>query len=59
MLTSSSIDEDEEGETAGCRDRIHQSKIYTVPKTAAYLETVDSEVYAAGTSICCRASQRA
>ena len=56
MWTSSSIDEDEEGETAGCRDRIHQSQIYTVPKTAAYLETVDSEVYAAGTSIYCRAS---
>ena len=35
--------EDEEGETAGCRYRIQQSKGYTVPKTTAQLETVESE----------------
>ena len=30
-------------ESGGCRDRVQQTKGYTVPKTAAQLETVDSE----------------
>ena len=35
--------EGEGEESGGCRDRVQQTKGYTVPKTAAQLETVDSE----------------
>ena len=35
--------EDEGEESGGCRDRVQQTQGYTVPKTAAQLETVDSE----------------
>ena len=35
--------EGEVEESGGCRDRVQQTKGYTVPKTAAQLETVDSE----------------
>ena len=35
--------EDEGEESCGCHDRVQQTKGYTVLKTAAQLETVDSE----------------
>ena len=35
--------EDEGEESVGCRGRVQQTKGYTVPKTSAQLETVDSE----------------
>ena len=35
--------EDEGEESVECRGRVQQTKGYTVPKTSAQLETVDSE----------------
>ena len=35
--------EDEEEDSVGCSDRVQQTQGYTVPKTTAQLETVDSE----------------
>ena len=35
--------EDEGEESVGCSDRVQQTKGYTVQKTTAQLETVDSE----------------
>ena len=35
--------EDEGEESGGCSDRVQQTQGYTVPKTTAQLETVDSE----------------
>ena len=35
--------EDEGEESGGCSDRVQQTQGYTLPKTTAQLETVDSE----------------